>query len=157
MAELEINTPNIISNIRKLNSFFQKNGKKWSMITKVLSGDPGFLKKLLKDDIVDGIHSIGDSRLSSLQNIKKINPKLETIYIKPPPTGLAKSIVKYADISLNSSLETIKLLNTEAKKQKKIHKIIIMIEMGELREGVLREDLTNFYAKVFNLSNIEVC
>lgn len=38
----------------------------------------------------------------------------------------------------------------------KIHEIIIMVELGELREGVQRADIMNFYEKVFKLSNIEV-
>jgi predicted amino acid racemase len=64
--------------------------------------------------------------------------------------------VKYADISLNSSYKTILALNEAAKKQNKVHKIIVMIELGELREGVNREDLTTFYEKIFKLSNISV-
>ncbi|MFT5647969.1 MAG: putative amino acid racemase, partial [Aureispira sp.] len=53
-------------------------------------------------------------------------------------------------------LSTIKTLNEAAKKAKKIHQIIIMIELGELREGVKRSDIIIFYEKVFELSNIEV-
>src|SRR5690606_23701583 len=37
-----------------------------------------------------------------------------------------------------------------------LHKIIIMIELGELREGAMREDVIDFYEKVFHLPNIEV-
>jgi predicted amino acid racemase len=55
-----------------------------------------------------------------------------------------------------SSYKTIVKLDKEAKKQNKVHKIIIMVELGELREGVNREDLFDFYNSVFKLSNIEV-
>jgi len=65
-------------------------------------------------------------------------------------------VVKFADVSLNSSYSTIKKLNEEAKKQNKIQKIIIMVELGELREGVLRENIIEFYEKVFTLNNIEI-
>ena len=64
--------------------------------------------------------------------------------------------MELADISFNTELETIKLLAQEAKKQNKIHKVIVMIELGELREGVLREEFINFYEQVFELENIEV-
>jgi predicted amino acid racemase len=47
-------------------------------------------------------------------------------------------------------------LNEAAQKQNKIHKIIIMVEMGELREGIKREGLIPFYRKVFRYNNIEV-
>lgn len=81
---------------------------------------------------------------------------MKTIYIKPPAKIYADEIVKFADVSLNSSYATIKELNESAKRINKIHSIIIMVELGELREGVKRTELMTFYEKVFNLSNIEV-
>lgn len=155
MAELVVKTENIIRNIEKIDDFLKKHDVQWSLVSKVLSGDLSFLKKILRNDIVDRLHSIGDSRLSSLKTIKKLNPDLVTIYIKPPAQNLAKSIVQYADISVNTSYKTIEALSAEAVKQKKIHKIIIFIELGELREGVVRENIVDFYKKVFELPNIE--
>ncbi len=156
MAELVIDIKAIISNIKKITEYMDKYDKTWSLVTKVFSGDVDFLKKILTDDVIAGIHSIGDSRLSSLKNLKKVNPEMITIYIKPPAAIYADEIVKYADISANSSLTTIKALNAAAKKQNKIHKVIIMIELGELREGVKRADFIEFYEKIFQLPNIEV-
>lgn len=156
MAELVINTEKIIGNIKKITKFLKQHNKEWSLITKVFSGDKEFLKKILRKDVIKGIQSVGDSRLSSLKNLKSVNPDMITIYIKPPAEVYSDEVVEYADISLNSSFRTIKSLNNAAKKQKKIHKIIIMIELGELREGVKRDDFLDFYEKVFELSNIEV-
>jgi len=156
MAELVVKTENIINNIRKLDNYFKKNDIQWSLVSKVLSGDKEFLKKILCPDVVERLHSIGDSRISSLRNIKEVNPDIQTIYIKPPAKKYAESIIQYADVSVNTTQDTIIALNRAAKKQNKIHKIIIFIELGELREGVLREDIVNFYKKVFRLSNIEV-
>jgi len=48
------------------------------------------------------------------------------------------------------------MLSKEADNRGKVHKIIIMIELGELREGVMRDDVMDFYAKVFELPSIEV-
>lgn len=156
MAELVVKTENIIKNIHKLDNYLKNKNIQWSLVSKVLSGDIEFLRKILVDDVVERLHSLGDSRLSSLQNIKKVNPHIKTIYIKPPATQLAKQIVSYADISVNTSAETIEALNKEAQKKKKIHQVIIFIELGELREGVLRENIVEFYNKVFNLTNIEI-
>ncbi|CAM1360948.1 Predicted amino acid racemase [Tenacibaculum sediminilitoris] len=156
MAELIIYSERIKDNIKKLSSFFEQNHIEWSLVTKVFSGDKTFLNAILTPDVTEKINSIGDSRLTSLRNLREVNPNLRTIYIKPPAKIYADDVVEYADISLNSSLSTIESLNEAAKKKDKIHKIIIMIEMGELREGVKRDDILGFYEKVFNLSNIEV-
>ena len=156
MAELIIQTERIKSNIKSLSAYFDKHNIHWSLITKVFSGDKEFLKNILTDDVIAQISSIGDSRLTSLKNLKAVNPNMRTIYIKPPAQTYAKEIIAYADISLNSSLTTIKALNEAAKEVNKIHQIIIMIELGELREGVQRADILDFYESVFELPNIEV-
>ncbi|MBU0474358.1 MAG: alanine racemase [Bacteroidetes bacterium] len=156
MAELEINITEIRNNVKKLSTYFKKHDIKWSLITKVFSGDKEFMRQILTPDIIKDIHSVGDSRLSSLINLKEINDELITIYIKPPPLQYIDDVVKYADISLNSSFKTIIALNKAAKKQNKIHKIIVMIELGELREGINREDLSDFYESIFQLENIDV-
>ncbi len=139
-----------------LSNYFDAHNIEWSLITKVFSGDKEFLKNILTDDVIKKINSVGDSRLTSLKNLKAVNPKMRTIYIKPPAKVYADEVVKYADISLNSSFSTIQALNEAAKKVGKTHQIIIMIELGELREGVNREDIMTFYKKVFDFSNIEV-
>jgi ornithine racemase len=156
MAELQINIAEIRRNIKKLNIYLKKHDIQWSLITKVFSGDKDFMKAILTPDIVKDIHSVGDSRLSSLKRLKELNSELITIYIKPPAKAYVEDVVRYADISLNSSLKTIEALNQAAINQKKKHKVIIMLELGELREGVNRDDLFEFYEKVFKLSNIEV-
>lgn len=156
MAELIIQAEKIKSNIAKLNNYFNAHAIQWSLITKVFSGDPEMMSLLLTDELTEKIHSIGDSRLTSLKNIKAIQPNLRTIYIKPPAAMYADEVVAYADVSLNSSVATIQALNTAAAKAGKIHEVIIMIELGELREGILCEDILAFYETVFQLPNIRV-
>lgn len=156
MAELTIQVEKIKNNIKNLSNYFAHHNIHWSLITKVFSGDKEFLENILTQDVIKNISSVGDSRLTSLKNLKEVNPKMRTIYIKPPAEIYAKDIVKYADVSLNSSFTTILALNEAAQKAQAIHQIIIMIEMGELREGVNRSDIMDFYKKVFKLSNIDV-
>jgi predicted amino acid racemase len=156
MAKLRIDTEAIIHNIKEISTFVKQHNKQWSLITKVFSGDINLLKRILKPEVIKDIQSVGDSRLSSLKILKQVNPDLITIYIKPPAIIYIDDVVKYADISLNTSYKTILALNESAKVQKKTHKIIIMIELGELREGIKRDDLLIFYEKVFELTNIEV-
>jgi predicted amino acid racemase len=156
MAELVIKTNKILKNIKKMNSYLAQNNIKWTLVAKVLSGHRATLEKLLEDPEIKNLHSIGDSRLSNLKVIKKIRPDIVTMYIKPAAIQSVKNVVKYADISFNSSYSTLEALNEEAKKQGKIHRVVIMVEMGELREGVIRENIVDFYSRIFNLSNIQV-
>ncbi len=152
MAFVTLDFKKLKSNFDYLNTLFKRNNIEWSVVTKILSGNKLYLTELLKLNI----SQISDSRVSNLKMIKSINPQIETIYIKPPAKRSVSGVVKYADISMNTEFATIKLLSDEAKKQGKIHKVMIMIELGELREGVMGEDFMAFYESVFKLKNIRV-
>ncbi len=152
MAYIELDSKKLTENFNYLDKLFKKNNIQFSVVTKMLCGNKLFLSELLKLDI----SQICDSRVSNLKMIKSIRPDIETIYIKPPAKRALKSVVEYADISVNTESRTIKLLSEEAQRQNKKHKIIIMIELGELREGIMGEDFMAFYEEVFKLKNIEV-
>ena len=152
MAYIELNRKKLQHNYKYLQKLFTEHNIQWGIVTKVLCGNELFLKEVLKL----GINQVCDSRTTNLEVIKKIKPEIETVYIKPPARRNIKDIVSFADISFNTEYATIKQLSEEAGKQGKIHKIIIMIEMGDLREGVMRDEFIDFYARVFQLPHIEI-
>jgi predicted amino acid racemase len=152
MAFITMDKKKLKQNFNYLNKLFKKNNINWTVVSKLVCGYESYLEELL--DL--GINHICDSRISNLKKVKKLNPKIETMYIKPPAKRNLEDIVKYADISMNTGIGTIQLLSDEAVRQDKIHKVIIMIELGELREGIMGEDLMEFYGKVFEMKNIEV-
>jgi ornithine racemase len=152
MAFITLSRSKLRENFEYLDALFAGHQIKWAVVSKLLCGEKSYLKELNELPITQ----VCDSRVSNLRMIKMLNPAIETIYIKPPAKRALKGVVEFADISFNTELDTIKMLSKEAQRQDKKHKIIIMIEMGELREGVLRDDLIGFYASVFKLPNIEV-
>ncbi|MBL7706544.1 MAG: alanine racemase [Taibaiella sp.] len=152
MAYTVLNRKKLKDNYQYLNRLFTERQIEWGVVSKVFCGSRTYLKELI--DL--GVQQICDSRITNLKIIKSLNPDIETVFIKPPAKRYISSVVKYADASFNTEFETIKMLSDEAVKQCKIHKIIIMIELGELREGVMRNEFIDFYARVFQLPNIEV-
>ncbi|MFV0391906.1 MAG: alanine racemase [Paludibacteraceae bacterium] len=152
MAYITFNTAKLKFNYVKINKLFAENEIKWSVVTKLLCGNKALLTELLKLDI----KQVSDSRISNLRTIKNLDASIETIYIKPPAKNNISNVVNYADISLNTESRTIRLLSDEAQRQGKIHKVIIMMELGELREGVTTEKLFSMYETVYQLKNIEI-
>jgi predicted amino acid racemase len=152
MAFITFDKANLKHNYNFLDNLFKTNGIDWGVVTKLLCGNELFLKELIQL----GVEETHDSRISNLKTIKSINPKIQTVYIKPPAKRSIKRIVQYADVSFNTEIDTIRMLSKEAVAQNKTHKIIIMIEMGDLREGVMGEELINFYGEIFELPNIEI-
>lgn len=152
MAFITLDQEKLAHNYQYLDALFAKHQIEWAVVSKMLCGSRSFLEALLSL----GMKQVCDSRISHLKLIKEIRPDVETIYIKPPALQTIPHVVAYADISCNTEFETILRLSEEAVRQGRTHRIIIMIELGELREGVLRDELVDFYERVFELPGIEV-
>lgn len=152
MAAIELNASALAHNFNYLKTRMQRYKKDWGVVTKLLCGNELYLSELARL----GPAEVHDSRLSNLEKLKKIAPHIQRVYIKPPPLRSIKRLVACADVSFNTDIKTIKTINEEAERQGVVHKIIIMIELGDLREGVMGEDLMDFYRQVFELKHIEV-
>lgn len=152
MAYVTLNKNNLKINFDFLNNLFKSNNIDWAIVSKLLCGTKEYLELLCSLEIDE----ICDSRISNLAAIKNINPNIRTVYIKPPAKDNIEELVRYADVSFNTEYKTIKWISEEAVKQDKQHKVIIMVELGDLREGVLGDDLIEFYKKVFELPNIKI-
>jgi predicted amino acid racemase len=152
MAILTLNKTALQHNYNYLVQLLAKNHAELAIVSKILCGTKSFVKEIIEL----GVQQICDSRISNLELVKKIQPNIQTIYIKPPAKRSIPRIVKFADISCNSELQTIRWINEEAKKQGKVHRILIMVEMGDLREGVMGENLIRFYQSIFELEHIHV-
>jgi predicted amino acid racemase len=152
MAYVQLDRKKLSHNYTYLNKLFQEHGISWAVVTKLFCGNMMFIEELVKL----GAHELCDSRISNLKKIKKAHPEVETVYIKPPAKRSIKSIVEWADVSFNTEYQTLRWLSDEALRQDKVHKALIMIELGDLREGVMGNELVEFYARVFELPNIQI-
>ncbi|MBX2981793.1 MAG: alanine/ornithine racemase family PLP-dependent enzyme [Flavobacteriales bacterium] len=152
MAFLELYRDKLKHNHRFLSKLFTENNIEWGIVTKLLCGNETFLREV----VALGEKEFHDTRISNLKMVKKLAPDSQTVYIKPPAKRSITNLVRFADVSFNSDLHTIQALSAEAVKQGRTHKVIIMVEMGDLREGVMGDHLVDFYAQVFQLPNIEI-
>jgi predicted amino acid racemase len=153
MAYITFNKTKLQHNYNYLQNIFKSHSIEWAIVTKLLCG----VEKYLKEVIDLGITEICDARISNLKAIKEMaGNRVQTVYIKPPAQKSIPELVRYADASFNSEYKTIKAISEEAQRQNKTHKIIIMIELGDLREGIMGEGLIDFYGSIFKLPNIKV-
>ena len=81
---------------------------------------------------------MADSRVLNLAKYHdKANAKgKETVLLRLPMLCEIEEVVRYADVSFNSEMATLKALNEEAARQGKVHKVVLMIDLGDLREGI---------------------
>lgn len=144
---IEINSSILLNNTKTLTNLCSKYGIKVAGVVKGINAIPECCDILVKG----GCEQIASSRIDHLHNIKDFNDKIITMLIRIPMFSEIPDIVSYADISLVSEKETLVLINNESKKQGKIHKVVLMYDLGDLREGVFtRQELINLSLFVEN-------
>jgi predicted amino acid racemase len=145
---IEVTLNKITHNVSEINKLCSAKGIDIVGVSKVFCARKEIVNAMLEG----GINIIGDSRLENLKKLKDINCK--KLLLRIPMGSHAAEVLRYADISLNSEYETIAMLSKAAKRVNKVHSIILMIDLGDLREGVLETDVLNIVEKILKLSNI---
>jgi predicted amino acid racemase len=120
-------------------------------VTKVVCGNPTIAQALVDS----GIKIIADSRVENLKKLTDINCK--KMLLRIPMPSQAEDVVRYADTVLVSEIFTIKKLSEQAYIQKKVIHLILMIDLGDLREGLFYEsEILKTVSEIVNLKNINL-
>ena len=126
---LTVNLPHLRENVHAVRKLCESRGIQITAVTKVFEGDPKIAQILVEE----GMTKLGDSRVDNLERMKEISA--EKWLIRPPMLSEAERLVRYGDASLNSELEVIRAIEAECEKQGRTHKIILMADLGDIREG----------------------
>lgn len=87
-----------------------------------------------------GVAWIASSRLEQIKDAIDAGIKRPMMLIRIPMLSEVPKVVELTDYSLNSEMVVIEALNEEAAKQGKVHNVILMADMGDLREGFWDKD-----------------
>ncbi len=120
-------------------------------VSKVVMGHPTIAQLFQRYS-----HSIGDSRICDLRRMVTHGIKGPFMLIRTPALSEVDEVAELAQISMQSDLSVAKALHWQAMEKKINHQIIIMIEMGDLREGILMENFSDFLNTVASLKGLEV-
>ncbi|MFW6409606.1 MAG: alanine racemase [Halanaerobiales bacterium] len=152
-AILKVKTENIRKNAESILEVCRSNGIEIAGVIKGCNAYPPVIKTLYNA----GCRWIADSRVERLAKIKKKFPSIPLLLLRLPSPSQAEQVVSTADYSLNSELKTLKILNRAARNKDLVHKIILMVELGDLREGIYPADRTVLIAdEVEKMKNIHL-
>jgi len=149
---IEINLEKIAHNAKALKDLYGSKGIDVIGVTKVVCGNPSIAKALVKS----GIRILADSRIENIRRMLNAGVQAQFLLSRTPGLSQAEAVVKYTDISLNTELSVIERLSTYAIDDDRLHKIILMVELGDLREGLMPSDLDNTVKQVLKLKGIKL-
>ncbi|MEQ9063074.1 MAG: alanine/ornithine racemase family PLP-dependent enzyme [Vicingaceae bacterium] len=149
---IEIDLNKIGQNVNCLRKQFGSKGIELMGVTKVIGGNVAIARVLAKN----GINVLADSRMRNIRKMRRAGIKSIFVLLRSPMMSQALEVVKFVDISHNTEYEVIKRLSEISLKRHTKHKVILMLELGDLREGILPGDILDFTEKVLDLKGISL-
>lgn len=106
--------------------------------------------KIAQAMLSGGIAQLASSRISHLKKYKEMLD-VTTFHLRIPMIDELDTLAKYVDISLHSEIDTLKRLSKKCKALNKTHKVVLMVDVGDLREGFFnKEELLNVASWIEN-------
>ncbi|MBV8649024.1 alanine/ornithine racemase family PLP-dependent enzyme [Paludibacterium sp.] len=120
-------------------------------VVKLLRGSPEVAQVMREA----GVDWIADSRLDNLARLEDCG--LPRLLLRLPSPQQAGETVRHSEISLNSEAVTLRALSAAAGRAGRTHKVIVMQDLGDLREGCYDEAETQELARlVLQLPHLEL-
>ncbi len=149
---LEIDLAKIGHNVREMIRLYGAKGLTITGVTKGVCGDPLVAEVYLKN----GISVLGDSRLANFRKMRDAGIRAPFLLLRLPARGEADAVVRDCAISLNSEIDVIRELSAAALRLGTLHGVILMVEVGDLREGIMPGDLKGVAADVLRLPGVRL-
>lgn len=135
---LEIDLAKISANARLLVQRLRDRGIAVTGVTKVVLGCPAIASALLDA----GVSGLGDSRMENVERMRSaLGGGPQITLIRSPLLSQAERVVHSADISFNTELVVVRALSDAAQRMNRIHGVVLMVELGDLREGLMADAL----------------
>lgn len=147
---LEIDLDKIHHNALTLVDRLAAHGISVTGVTKASLGSSDIANALLRA----GVSALGDSRIENIEAMRREQVAAAMVLIRSPMLSQADRVVRQADLSFNTELAVINKLSCAAREAKRMHKVVLMVELGDLREGIMPADLKEMVRAVLRLPNI---
>ena len=143
LAKIRQNTASLVSRL---------HGVQLVGVTKGLCGSVEFARALIDG----GCFALADSRLANLEGLRAAALGVPLWLIRSPAPSQADETIALADVSVNTELVTIAALADAASKRGVVHDVLLMMELGDIREGVLPDELPAFLREVQRMAGVRV-
>jgi predicted amino acid racemase len=134
---LEIHLEHLQHNATTMVNRLARQGIKVTGVSKATLGLP----EIARTWVAAGVHSIGESRIESIESLSRWELGVPLLLIRSPMLSQVDRVVAHAAISCNSEAVVLRALAAAAHCQGVRHGVLLMVELGDLREGILAADL----------------
>jgi predicted amino acid racemase len=147
---LEIDLDKIHHNAHTLVNLLAGRGISVTAVTKATLGSPEIAGAMRRA----GVSGFGDSRIENIGALHRGRIQAPLTLIRSPMLSQVDRVVRQADVSFNTELDIIGALSDAAQEIGRTHGIVLMVELGDLREGIMPDDLEATARAALRLPNI---
>jgi predicted amino acid racemase len=149
---IEIDCSRIRANTHAIVDVCSPHGIAVVGVTKACCGDPDVARSML----AGGATLLAESRLNNIRRLRAAGISSGILLLRLPRLSEASEIVRLTQMSLNSEIDTVMALSRAAQEQGVTHQVILMIETGDRREGVMADEAGAVARQMLELPGIEL-
>jgi predicted amino acid racemase len=121
-------------------------------VTKGTCGMPQVARAMLRG----GVAGIAESRFENIHRLRDSGIQCPLMLLRSPPLARAEDVVRNVDISLQSELDVIREVSRVAARLGRVHDIVLMVDLGDLREGIWPSELLPMVEQVEQLRGVRI-
>ncbi len=147
---LEVDLEAVEANTRSLVGRLAPRGIRVTGVTKAALGSAGVGAAM----VAGGALGWGDSRIDNLERLRAADPTTPRTLIRSPMLSQVDAVARHATTSLNTDHSVLEALSRSAAHQGTTHAVVLMVELGDLREGVLPDELVSLARAVTGMAGL---
>ncbi|WP_371366738.1 Ornithine racemase [Sporomusa rhizae] len=147
---LEVDLDKIKYNAARIVALCHQHGIAVLGVTKGIAAIPQIVSALLEG----GVDGLADARTENIIELRNEGFTAPITLLRIPRLSDVENVVKYSNVSVNSEIEVIRALGRAAQNLGIDHDIILMVDVGDLREGVMSENVLDIVRKVIQIEGI---
>ncbi len=149
---LSVDLAKIEGNARAIVRFCARHGIGVTGVTKGVCGSPEVARAMLRG----GVGSLGESRLENVTRLRAAGIECPVMLLRLTPLSRVDEVVEAVELSLHSELDVLEALAAAARRRGRIHPVMLMVDLGDLREGVWPDALPTLARAAGQLEGVRV-
>lgn len=150
--EIAIDLGRIERNARAVAGRCAEAGVKVFGVTKGMCGMPQVARAMLRGGVV----GLAESRFENIRRLRDSGITAPIMLLRSPPIARVEEVVRSVDISLQSELAIIREISRIAERMGRVHDIMLMVDLGDLREGIWPSDLLPTVEQILEMKGVRI-
>ncbi len=121
-------------------------------VTKVTCGTPEIALAML----AGGVTGLGESRLENAARLRDAGVTAPVWLVRAPSPATADEAVRVSDVSMVSEIAIVEALDAAAGRAGRRYGIVAIVDIGDLREGMMPGELPGFLDHVATCEHIDI-